>query len=864
MRNNIFSTRHVKGMRSRNTKLPPTAGRILKSVPVDRLDLDRDFRLTGNCRKRKIFSNLRQRIRPLKISADLKSNLSNSSWKWKESRARNMKFINQTIDKIKMDHWKNQLTDVKLKHIDTFSRKMANPVSNLAFKVNERISETAMKRDSSSNSSYDPIAAKKRAQVSVIQKGLKKQGNKILTEAPSVFTNMDASTNVHTFDNKTNATMKKETFDRALNLVKRRCRYRNKKTKVKSINHFSPSSKNSINYILQDALIKAQIPIQAKNEPRKIEAYEKVGLRKDRKDWSSYNRTKNRTTYSVKESHIPYEILFNPDIDEVRDEEMILNQKVKPITFQIEETGGGKNIKYEIEGGGKMFETMVVRQNEEVFFSFLNDFSTNKTQLKKMKTRIEQLQRANTRKTKATVKSISPMKMLQNPLKSSVTHISPLNVNSPQIQSCTSKAKHLPRGGSFLSAVSMNSDDSEDFVFSPIKVTAPEASKGQEGFERAASCTGQMGPYKFKTPRKFEESTISSQSPSRRSSILSLNLAGPLIKERPGMSFRKSKDLEIVDESDSGSDSSDIKVDVMGKDHKLTVKPQKIARKSQSKVVIFSPAFSKGGDNSDTFSHDVKTPTEVPQKPTLARKISKKMTIQKKRGFYSNLNKNKSVGISKIQEEVKLERNQSEIKIRKGVNNKFRVQIPQNKMFKKYQTIIKEIGQGRQSKMTTIRDQSVYSGEEDDMISAISPTMEEKNGMFFFDIENPNKIIQRVLQSKKDKKVEVKKNIIDNTLKPKYGAKWYIQPKDWLKIYQDELKQINHEDEKSHHTILKTNSTLQKLIEKHNLSKNKKALIKRQSKASFSSSSDFESNSKDSIENFEDQMMKVIDKDKKS
>ena len=41
--------------------------------------------------------------------------------------------------------------------------------------------------------------------------------------------------------------------------------------------------------------------------------------------------------------------------------------------------------------------------------------------------------------------------------------------------------------------------------------------------------------------------------------------------------------------------------------------------------------------------------------------------------------KNKSVGISKIQEEVKLERNQSEIKIKKGVNNKFRVQIPQNK-----------------------------------------------------------------------------------------------------------------------------------------------------------------------------------------
>lgn len=61
----------------------------------------------------------------------------------------------------------------------------------------------------------------------------------------------------------------------------------------------------------------------------------------------------------------------------------------------------------------------------------------------------------------------------------------------------------------------------------------------------------------------------------------------------------------------------------MGKDHKLIVKPQKIARKSQSKAIVLSPALSKGGDNSDSFSHDAKTPTMVPQKPTLASKISK-------------------------------------------------------------------------------------------------------------------------------------------------------------------------------------------------------------------------------------------------
>lgn len=127
--------------------------------------------------------------------------------------------------------------------------------------------------------------------------------------------------------------------------------------------------------------------------------YEVKSLKQDKKAWRTFGRNKPNV-YPIKESSIPLEILFNPDIDAVRQEENDLSQKHKPITFHIEETSAGKNVKYEVEGGGRIFETMIVRQNEEVFFDFLKDFTQNKAQLHRMRTRIKEMQRQNTIKTK--------------------------------------------------------------------------------------------------------------------------------------------------------------------------------------------------------------------------------------------------------------------------------------------------------------------------------------------------------------------------------------------------------------------------------------------------------------------------------
>ena len=82
----------------------------------------------------------------------------------------------------------------------------------------------------------------------------------------------------------------------------------------------------------------------------------------------------------LKESDLPLDILFNEEVNHIKMEEQLNNQKAKPITFRIEEDFIGKReegkketVKFEIEGGGELI-TSFKRKNEEAFFEFLNDF----------------------------------------------------------------------------------------------------------------------------------------------------------------------------------------------------------------------------------------------------------------------------------------------------------------------------------------------------------------------------------------------------------------------------------------------------------------------------------------------------------
>lgn len=80
-------------------------------------------------------------------------------------------------------------------------------------------------------------------------------------------------------------------------------------------------------------------------------------------------------------------MLFNADIDRIKEYEKEMHLKSRPITFDIKEVDGGQQVRYEIEGGGEVIETIMIRQNEEVFFKILNDFNINKKEVNKISTK---------------------------------------------------------------------------------------------------------------------------------------------------------------------------------------------------------------------------------------------------------------------------------------------------------------------------------------------------------------------------------------------------------------------------------------------------------------------------------------------
>jgi hypothetical protein len=82
-----------------------------------------------------------------------------------------------------------------------------------------------------------------------------------------------------------------------------------------------------------------------------------------------------KKNFVIKESDISLDILFNEDIDTIKDDEHLNNKKPKPITFSTVENEDGNHIRYEVEGGGKIIETVITRQNELTFFDFVKDMN---------------------------------------------------------------------------------------------------------------------------------------------------------------------------------------------------------------------------------------------------------------------------------------------------------------------------------------------------------------------------------------------------------------------------------------------------------------------------------------------------------
>lgn len=131
----------------------------------------------------------------------------------------------------------------------------------------------------------------------------------------------------------------------------------------------------------------------------------------------------------------------------------------------------------------------------------------------------------------------------------------------------------------------------------------------------------------------------------------------------------------------------------------------------------------------------------------ILRKGTKRMSIKDRKSFF----KNKLFSHDNLYSGAPSKMgNGSNFFISKG-DNKLKIQVPQsnrkciltNLVMKKFKTIIEENPRLQKSRMSTIFDHSVAS-EEDNDVYILDPN--RVRDVMYFDVENPNMIIQRALK----------------------------------------------------------------------------------------------------------------------
>lgn len=124
--------------------------------------------------------------------------------------------------------------------------------------------------------------------------------------------------------------------------------------------------------------------------------------------------------------------------------------------------------------------------------------------------------------------------------------------------------------------------------------------------------------------------------------------------------------------------------------------------------------------------------------------IPKKLNVADKRARYQNkFNLSRSSIRSRISSRVDVVKTQENSDfMRKYSTNNLMTNLPNYKSGSRYQTIISEIISQRESVMSTIVDKSEASPRQN-----INPKQLEiiKPNLYFFDNENPNKVIKRAI-----------------------------------------------------------------------------------------------------------------------
>ena len=73
--------------------------------------------------------------------------------------------------------------------------------------------------------------------------------------------------------------------------------------------------------------------------------------------------------FKIKESHLPLDLLYNKELNEIKEQEFVLGQIPKAITFSMITNPNVQDtqnfVRFEIEGSEQVIETKFIRKNEE-------------------------------------------------------------------------------------------------------------------------------------------------------------------------------------------------------------------------------------------------------------------------------------------------------------------------------------------------------------------------------------------------------------------------------------------------------------------------------------------------------------------
>jgi len=135
------------------------------------------------------------------------------------------------------------------------------------------------------------------------------------------------------------------------------------------------------------------------------------------------------------------------------------------ITFTVEEDEEGSHVRYEIEGGGKVIETVITRQNELAFFDFVKEFNeeSNKNKSKLPHLHLETITKPRGRKSTLKCIKLNFQSKRGNSISKFASRMSRMSIVSKKSKKSKVSGKSVTSSVSKTSDISIEKLDSERY-----------------------------------------------------------------------------------------------------------------------------------------------------------------------------------------------------------------------------------------------------------------------------------------------------------------------------------------------------------------------------------------------------------------